>query len=299
MNFKPYSASGLEHFIVALTNYQKLNGSKQHLNFSYRSEVWLGPPQAKIEVSAGPWFLLEAWGQNLLLCLPALLAGFSSLWRWAWGPPPLQAVARATFLPLPPSPPWPLCGPRVWSPASASSGAPVLVCQGWLTWLRICPLPEEACCFIGSCGWMVHMETQENHPTSKSLILITSSMASLLCNLSCSWVNIFGSHWSACYSESFPLDWRQLLISFTFISFTSKPLHLCTILNYPGVLLLGHFVSLTCWKVEKMVNSDFYKNIKYCFSFQWYRKKIGKSFLACSTGHPAKANRYLCKWWAL
>lgn len=27
MNFKPYSASGLEHFIVALTNYQKLNGS--------------------------------------------------------------------------------------------------------------------------------------------------------------------------------------------------------------------------------------------------------------------------------
>lgn len=39
MNFKPYSASGLEHFIVALTNYQKLNGSKQHLLFSYRSEV--------------------------------------------------------------------------------------------------------------------------------------------------------------------------------------------------------------------------------------------------------------------
>ena len=149
----------------------------------------------------------------------------------------LQAVARATFLPLPPLPPWPLCGPRVWSPASASSGAPVLlICQGWLICLHICLLPEKAFCFIGSCGWIVHMETQENHPTSRSLILTTSSVAFLLCNLSCSWVNVFGSHWSAYYSEGFLLDWRQLLISFTFISFTSKPLHLCTILNYPGVL---------------------------------------------------------------
>ena len=39
MNFKPYSASGLGNFIVALTNYQKFNGSKQHLLFSYRSEM--------------------------------------------------------------------------------------------------------------------------------------------------------------------------------------------------------------------------------------------------------------------
>lgn len=269
MNFKPYSASGLEHFIVALTNYQKLNGLKQHLLFSYRSEVWLGPPQAKIEVSAGIWFLLEAWGQNLLLRLPAVVGRV-----WFFVEVGLRSSPTCKLSPGPHSC---LCRPcprglsvvLMWSPASASSGAPVLVCQGWLTWLHICPLPEEACCFIGSCGWIVHMETQENHPTSKSLILITSSVASLLCNLSCSWVNIFGSHWPAFYSESFPLDWRQLLISFTFISFTSKPLHLCTILNYPGVLLLGHFVSLTCWKVEKMVNSDFYKNIKYCFSFQW------------------------------
>lgn len=228
-----------------------------------------GLPRLKLRCQQG---FGSCWRLGGRICCCAYLRCWPGLVPCGGGPevlPRLQAVARATFLPLPPLPPWPLCGPRVWSPASASSGAPVLICQGWLTWLHICPLPEEACCFIGSCGWIVHMETQENHPTSKSLILITSSVASLLCNLSCSWVNIFGSHWPAFYSESFPLDWRQLLISFTFISFTSKPLHLCTILNYPGVLLLGHFVSLTCWKVEKMVNSDFYKNIKYCFSFQW------------------------------
>ena len=226
---------------MALTNYQKLNGSKQHLLFSYRSEVWLGPPQAKIEVSAGLWFLLEARGQNLLLRLCALLAGFGSLWRWAWGPPPLAGCCQGH---IPAS--------AALAPMAALWSSRVVPClsQQWctspshlsrVTYLAAYLPPPRESFLLYRLMWLdsPHGDPGES-PHLKvphlNYILITSSVAFLLCNLSCLWVNIFGSHWSAYYSEGFLLDWRQLLILFTFISFTSKPLHLCTILNYPGVL---------------------------------------------------------------
>lgn len=86
MNFKPYSASGLEHFIVASNKLSEIEWIETALTFfldvmQVRSVT--GASQAKIEVSAGIWFQLEAWGQNLLLRLPAVVGRVCSLWRWA------------------------------------------------------------------------------------------------------------------------------------------------------------------------------------------------------------------------
>lgn len=86
--------------ITARTKVNKFSGLKQYkFIFSCRrSEVWHGSHWANTKVSAGLCSFLDALGVDLFSCSFGLVAKFSLLWLWLWGPISLLAVNWEPFL---------------------------------------------------------------------------------------------------------------------------------------------------------------------------------------------------------